>query len=153
MDATQWVGMIAFGGASIVCLWIRQWPWSFIGGLNMAMAIECGLGMRHHAHNFAIELMGKFYLNRAGLQIGLIFIVATIVFLTTLLLVNRSYGRAPATVIVATGFALALFLVETISLHAFDSFLYQKAGPLLIIGWIWMSLALVTAIEALRKGV
>ena len=153
MDATQWVGMIAFGGASIVCLWIRQWPWSFIGGLNMAMAIECGLGMRHHAHNFAIELMGPFYLNRAGLQIGLIFIVATIVFLTTLLLLNRSYGRAPATVIAATGFALALFLVETISLHAFDSFLYQKAGPLLIIGWIWMALALVTAIEALRKGV
>ena len=107
MDATQWVSMIAFGGASIVCLWIRQWPWSFIGGLNMAMAIECGLGMRHRAHNFVIEVMGPFYLNRVGLQIGLIFIVATIVFLTTLLLLNRSYGRAPGTFIAATGFSLA----------------------------------------------
>ena len=98
-------------------------------------------------------MLGPFYLNRNGLQIGLIFTVATIVFLTTLLLLNRSDGRAPATVIAATGFALALFLVETISLHAFDSFLYQKAGSLLVIGWIWMALASVTAIEALRKGV
>ena len=153
MDATQWAGMIAFGGASIVCLWMRHWPWSLIGGLNLAMAIECGLGIRHRAHNFAIVMLGPFYLNRNGLQIGLIFIVATIVFLTTLLLLNRSDGRAPATVIAATGFALALFLVETISLHAFDSFLYQKAGSLLVIGWIWMALASVTAIEALRKGV
>lgn len=152
MDATQWAGMIAFGGASIACLWIRQWPWNFIGSLNLAMAIECGLGMRHRAHNFAIELMGPMYLNRVGLQIALIGIVAIIVFLSTLFFLYRSYGRAPATAIAATGLALALFSIETISLHAFDSFLYQKAGSLIIIGWIWIALASITTIEALRQG-
>lgn len=151
MNATQWVGIISFGGASILCLCIRQWPWTFIGGLNMIMAIECGLGMRHRVHNFAVDLMGPFYLNRVGVQIGLTFIVASIVFFTSLLLLNRSYGRAHATIIAATGSALALFSVETISLHAFDSFLYQKAGSLLMIGWIWMGIGSVIAIGALRR--
>lgn len=151
MDATQWAGIIAFGAASILSLWIRQQPWNVIGILNMVMAIECGLGMRHRAHNVAIELIGPFYLDRVGLQIALIIALATIVFLTVWLLLKRKYRRAPASIIAATGLAVALFSVEIISLHVIDALLYRKAASLLVIGWIWAGIGSVIAIEAIRE--
>jgi hypothetical protein len=35
---------------------------------------------------------------------------------------------------------LALFGLETISLHQVDSVLYCPVGPVMLIGWLWMAL-------------
>jgi hypothetical protein len=150
MDATQWAGVIAFGGAALTCFWVRLWPWIIIGTINLAMAIECGLGMRHRAHNLAIEFMGPLYANRVGVQIGLIFSAVFVVLVTASLLLHRKHWRVPAAVTTATALALALFSVETISLHAVDALLYQPVAGLLVIGWVWAALGSVTAIAAYR---
>lgn len=150
MDATQWAGLVAFGGAALTCLWVRQWPWGMIGAINLVLALECAMGIRHRMHNFVIEQIGALYADRFGLQIVLIVVAVVVVLGTAALLLQRKHWLAPPTVTAATGLALALFSVETISLHAVDALLYQPAAGLLVIGWIWIALGLVIAIGAFR---
>lgn len=150
MNATQWAGMIAFGGAAIVCFWVRRSSWWVIGTVNLALAVECVLGLRHYIHNCVILLMGPLYADRVGLQIGLI--IVTLGFLLGIipLLLYRTRGFAPRHVKAAMGIAFALFAIESISLHAVDTFLYRPVAGLLVIGWLWIALGLVVAVAALR---
>ena len=150
MNATQWAGTVAFGGAALICFWVRRQPWWAIGTVNFGLAFECVIGVRHHIHNVAIGLMGPLYADRVGVQIALIVMTLGILLSAARLLQYHAHLFASRPVTAATGLALALFSIETISLHAVDAILYRPVAGLLVIGWIWITLGLVVATEALR---
>lgn len=150
MDPTQVAGITAFSGAALTCFCVRRRAWFVVGAINAALALECVLNMRHRKHDLVLEIMGPYYDQRAVLQIGLIILALAIAAGFTTLLLRRKGWGVPPIVIAATGFALALFSVETISLHDVDAFFYQTIAGLLLIGWIWVVLGLTIAIQALR---
>jgi hypothetical protein len=46
---------------------------------------------------------------------------------------------------------LALFAVETVSLHTIDAIFYRPVGPVLLIGWLWAAASAgICAAAALR---
>ncbi|AMU96184.1 hypothetical protein AOA14_16390 [Sphingopyxis terrae subsp. terrae NBRC 15098] len=150
MDATQWAGLVAFGGAAAACLSLRGPSGRILAAVNGCLAAECALGFRHGLHDRVIALLGDYYPERQPLQIALVLIAA----FTGLILLARRWRRARKTSasvpLIATGAALLLFAVETISLHALDRLLYRPAGPVLVIGWLWVAIGTMTLIGAAR---
>ena len=147
MDATQWAGVSAFGAAALTCFALRRRAFLALGMINTCLAAECALGWRHRLHNFAIELMGAHYAERFWPQIGLIALAlaALALFLRTMKAQRRRALRNP---IALTGLALALFGIETISLHGVDRIFYASFGPVLLIGWAWILLGFSIAATA-----
>lgn len=151
MDATQWAGLVAFGSAAAACLSLRGPPGRILAAVNGCLAAECALGFRHGLHDQVIALLGDYYPERQPFQIALVLIAA----FTGLILLARRWRRARKTSVnvplIATGVALLLFAVETISLHALDRLLYRPAGPVLVIGWLWVAIGTMTLIGAARE--
>lgn len=151
MDATQWVGVLSFGGAFAVCLVTACRPWPLLAIVNGGYAAECVLGWRHGLHNAAIAAMGEYYSGRASIQI---FLIAIALGLGAIFLLARRAdpaGRARTGAATATLVTALLFILETISLHAVDAILYRPAAGLLVIGWLWLLLGGATIFGALRE--
>lgn len=151
MDATQWAGLVAFGGAAAACLSLRGPSGRILAAVNGCLAAECALGFRHGLHDRVIALLGDYYPERQPFQIALVLIAA----FTGLILLARRGRRARKTSasvpLIATGAALLLFAVETISLHALDRLLYRPAGPVLVIGWLWIATGSLTMVSAITR--
>ncbi len=151
MDATQWAGLVAFGSAAAACLSLRVPSGRILAAVNGCLAAECALGFRHGIHDRVIALLGDYYPERQPFQIALVLIAA----LTGLILLARRWRGARKTSVnvslIATGAALLLFAVETISLHALDRLLYRPAGPVLFIGWLWIATGSLTMVSAITR--
>ena len=151
MDATQWAGLVAFGGAAAACLSLRGPSGRILAAVNGCLAAECALGFRHGLHDQVIRLLGDYYPERQPFQIALVLIAA----FTGLTLLARRWRRTRKTSVnvplIATGAALLLFAVETISLHALDRLLYRPAGPVLVIGWLWVATGSLTMVSAITR--
>ena len=150
MDPTQLAGIGAFGGAALACFCVRHRSWLVIGAINAGLALECVLNLRHRKHDIVLDIMGPHYAGRTSLQIGLIIAALLIVLVGAIVLLRQKRRVVPPAVLAATGLALALFSVETISLHVVDKFFYQTILGLLLIGWMWIALGLITAIGAFQ---
>jgi len=151
MDATQWTGFVAFGGAAAGCLFLPASSGPALAAVNGCMAVECALGLRHGLHDRVIRLLGDYYPERLPLQIALVLFAGT----AALALLAKRWSRpkrGSANIpLIGTGTALLLFAVETISLHAIDRVIYHAAGPVLVIGWLWLATGSVTLISAARE--
>lgn len=147
MNATQLTGIVAFGAAALLCFRAR---WVQIGAINAVLAIECVFGLRHRIHDLAVHLMGPLYADRGSVQILLMGLILALLAGSGMLLLLSKRRLAPAHVTSATLLAVALFSIEVISLHAVDAVLYRFVGDVMVIGWLWLALALVIAIGALR---
>lgn len=142
MNATQLVGIIAFGGAALLCFRVR---WGLIGTINALLTLECVFGLRHRIHDVAVQMMGPLYAERTGVQITIISIALALLGGSAMLLLRRRHQLASPAVTAATLLAIALFSIEIVSLHAVDAVLYRHVGGVMVIGWLWLSLGLVTA--------
>lgn len=154
MNATQLVGIIAFGGAALLCFRVH---WGLIGTINALLTLECVFGLRHRIHDVAVQMMGSLYGERAGVQITLISIALALLGGSAKLLLRR-WHQLPSPVVTATTLlAIALFSIEIVSLHAVDAVVYRHVGGVMVIGWLWLFLGLATATCALcaisRQGV
>ena len=158
-NPTQFVGTIAFAGATIACLIAARHPsardgraWMVLALINSLFLMEIIFGFRHRIHNLADSILiadGK-YGDRGPLQEILILSFATIAFiLATLVLFRFRFatggGRMAASISIAV---LALFAIEAVSLHALDAVFYRPIGTVLLIGWIWAGACAVTITAA-----
>ena len=86
-----------------------------------------------------------------ALQIKLL-IGASVLGLLVLLLVGRRLRRRPAELMLMLGVlgVLAMFAIETISYHHFDTVIYQAQWGLMRSGWLYAIAALMAAAGALR---
>jgi hypothetical protein len=159
-NPTQFVGIIAFAAATIACLIAARHPsardgqaWIVLALINCLFLMEVFFGFRHRIHNFGNSILmanGK-YGDRGPLQEILILSFATIAFIlaTLVLFWSRSASggwRMAASTSIAV---LALFAIETVSLHALDAVFYRPIGPALFVGWIWTVACAITVTAAL----
>lgn len=153
MNLTQWLGILGFGAAGLLCLGIRQPSWAAIGSVNLLYSAECVLGWRHELSWLGAAALGEHYSERAPLQI--ILVIGALLIGAALLAWARCIMRDGSTRIALTATAISggLFAAEIISLHDMDAILYQKVGPALLIGWLWLGLALITGLAATYSGV
>jgi hypothetical protein len=146
-NPTQLTGLLSFGAATMACVIAAQRSigrdaraWQVLVFIHGLFSMEILIGLRHRIHNYlAASLMAQGeYGQRRGIQEPMVFGLATValVCVTLLLLSPRLAGsvRLAGSLTVAL---LALFAIETVSLHAFDAVYYRPIGPVLLIGWLW----------------
>jgi len=158
-NSTQYMGMLGFVSAAALCLLaslrvrtVTRQLWRGIAGVLLLSAAEVLLGWRHRLHLFVNAVLEVVDLYRFRWAIQLLVIAGVVAW------VVRAYQRAPprehlgtptATAASATAGLLALFAIETTSLHILDALLYAHAGPVVLIGWLWLLLASVIGVAAL----
>ena len=148
MNLTQMLGIVSFGTAGMLCLAMRQSPWSGIGFVNFLYCLECFFGLRHRLHDAVTAGMGAQYHERAALQIVLLGGALLLACILTAILLRLSHSQPARIAIGATTLGAALFVVEAISLHAIDRILYGPIGAALLIGWVWLGLGLAVGSAA-----
>jgi hypothetical protein len=149
VNATQLLGIVSFGIAGFLCLSLWRPPWTALGFVNLFFSFECFIGWRHLLHDAGVAAMGSQHAERVPLQVFLMSgsLIITIVGSGMFLLANGDIRARVA--VMGTGLSASLFLVETISLHDIDELLYHQMGPSLLIGWVWLALAICTGLAAI----
>lgn len=150
MDLTQAVGMIAFGACALACaqLWRyqRHSTWGILAAIHALICAEVFLGIRYEIHdqvNAALQTVGA-YGTRAFLQVLLL--AAAVALLAAMAWRLRRTGAA----VLGTALICVVFIVETVSLHQIDGLLYAQPGPLKVIGYLWVALAVFVVLAARR---
>lgn len=158
INATQFVGIVAFGIAAVVST--LAWRaardarrhWALIVIVNTLLAAECGMGVRHRLHAFATDwLMARnLYGARHMPQEYLIAVAAAVGLILALAIVVRARRRSVECLAtwLATILSLVLFAIETVSLHSIDAVFYRPVGSVALIGWLWLILGSATALSA-----
>jgi hypothetical protein len=150
-NPTQLTGLAVTALAMLACWFARQTsPWRWIAAFQALFFLEILLGMRHRLHdimNAALKMSGL-YQGRASGQTAMLAVIALLGI--GLFVLARRAPRTMARIgILASSAMVLLFLIEGISLHAMDALLYRRAGPLMLIAWIWAALCGTTACAAL----
>jgi hypothetical protein len=147
INPTQLAGLLSFTAATISCLVaarrsvFEKRVWNLLAFINSLFALETVIGLRHRVHNIAVSILiaQGHYADRQPLQEMMVISLATLaLLLATLFLISQqvtgSATRVAASVTIAL---LALFAIETVSLHSLDVVFYQQIGSVATIGWLW----------------
>jgi hypothetical protein len=148
INPTQLAGLLSFAAATIACAiaarrsgWRDARAWQLLVFINGLFLVETLVGLRHRIHDYLAALLmaeGE-YDQRGGMQEFIIIWLAAIALISVMLfLFSRLLaGRAVRLAVSLTIALLALFAIETVSLHALDAVYYRPLGPVLLIGWLW----------------
>lgn len=153
-------GALLFGAAALTCASAAQraphrerTPWRIVAMMQLAFAVEVVLGFRYGLLGGADALLQAhgWYASRRPVQAGLIALTLALTVLWGLrLLGQRERGGAALTLArVGNALGLALFAVETVSLHQVDAVLYARVGPLNRLACLWALVAVIVALAAL----
>jgi len=147
-NPTQLTGLLSFAVSTIACFIASRRSetgdvraWRSLTLINGLFFFEILIGLRFYIHdrvNFILIAKG-WYLQRSWIQESIDISLAAIalVFVVLFMFLRRPAGNEARIAAGLTIALVALFAVETVSLHAIDSVLYQPIGPVLLIGWIW----------------
>lgn len=156
INPTQFAAVLAFGSAALLA-WsasyaapLQRRRWVLIAAAHGLLAFEA-VAMSRHAIGTAIVGMLKsaeLYPDRRPAQLVALLILTGLAMLTSWRFMRGAECRSTAVATASTLTLLFLFGVESVSLHAVDQVLYQRQGPLLLVGWLWLACGLTTAIGA-----
>lgn len=159
-NPTQAVGLMAFLSAFLSCMsagHFATWTkWRPLAVMYLLFLLEIAMGWRHELRSIVNDVMQSagIYVDRAMIQLALV--VTLLAFGLLLLVIYRSLANEArlqaknrVAAIVATVLLVSLFILEIISFHRVDALLYQIFGGVMIIGWMWASLAFVILISAM----
>ena len=156
------VGLLSFTLATVACAIAARrserhesLTWNLLGFVNFLFVVEIYFGSRYRITEFTKTLLTKenVYIQLHGwFQQATIIVVTTTLgvfaFVIVLRVIARNSTRAAATITIAV---LALFAIETISLHSIDAIFYRPLGPILVLGWIWAGAGAGTTLAALQS--
>jgi hypothetical protein len=148
INPTQLTGLLSFGAATIVCLIAAQRSgardaptWRLLALTNCLFLIETYAGLRYHIANLArgIAEANDFYAKRTVMleSIDLFLAAIALVFVTLFLFRGHAASRGIRIAASITIALVALFAIESVSLHALDAVFYRPIGPVAVIGWLW----------------
>ena len=158
------VGLLAFFAATIACLIAARRSglrdartWNVLALINCLFVIEIYFGSRYR-----INALTRTLLKTAGLYsqmhgvfqktIIIVIVAMALIFVALFLFwrpVSSGAARVAASITIAV---LALFVIETVSLHAIDLIFYRPIGPLLMHGWVWAIAAAGICLAALQRS-
>jgi phosphoglycerol transferase MdoB-like AlkP superfamily enzyme len=158
-NPTQLTGLLSFAAATTACLlaarrsrWREARFWWALALTNSIFFLDVLFGLRHHVHDYFSAILtaeGK-YGQRREMQGPIIIVLGvTAVILVMLLLSVRRFSGIVRIAAGLTIALLALFAIETVSLHSLDGVYYQTIGPVMVIGWLWAIGAAGTCLVAL----
>lgn len=160
LDATRLAGTLAFAAAALACLRVamaggrRATLWRALAAVHLVCLFEVVLGLRYDLHiavNGVLQERG-WYASRgrwqAPLLVGALALMGTAAAWACWR--HRADPKA-ARALAGTAVALSVFATETLSLHRIDAVLYAPAGPLLVIGWLWLGAAALVIRATLGK--
>ncbi len=156
IDLTQWVGVAVFAVAAVTCLAAarkRPLPWRVLAAVQVASCFEVAAGLRYLAHNavdFSLQAHGR-YEGRHPAQLLLASATLLVAGVCVIAIAGRRrhLGGSAVGALIGTALTATLFGIETISMHEIDAALYAMAGPIKVIGWLWVVVAAITAGSAL----
>ena len=162
INPTQLIGMLSFAAASIACLIATRRSgfrdarvWKVLALTYCLFLLEVFIGLRHRIHDLVNDLLmaDNLYNERSGMQETIIISLATVALMLVMLVVLwRQFAGSAARVAAGITIAvLALFAIETVSLHALDAIFYRPTGPVLMIGWIWLAAAAGICLAATQR--
>lgn len=151
VNPTQLTGLVSFFAAALACLIAARRSgsetrvWYLLAFINSLFALETMIGLRHRAHDFVNSVLiahGR-YATREPAQEMMVIAFATLGLTSMVLFLVRRRVRAGAArlAVAATIGILAVFAIETVSLHALDAVFYHPVGPVLAIAWLWLMAA------------
>jgi hypothetical protein len=162
MNATQVIGIAVFSLAALMCLRTylvlmpRRPIWVILAFVSAGFAVEVILGGRHQLTRVISETLKAvgFYDGRRGWQVallvGLLSLTIMVIGLVSPVLRNGQLTARLAAYLASI--LILLFGIEAISLHSVDAILYNKVGPVLLIGWVWVGLGAAISICAWTAG-
>jgi hypothetical protein len=127
---------------------------AILGLLNVSLLLDIAFGWRWRLYDRLKDLAvaHQWYEQRHSPQIAALLVLAALLLAATAV-TRRFFSSAGASfAIEGTLLSLACWLTEIISLHATDSILYHRVGPLMIINFVWALACLMTTIGILRSG-
>jgi hypothetical protein len=162
-NPTQLTGLLSFVAATIACLVAARRStsrdartWYLLAFANFLFLTEVYFGLRLRITARAIEMLkprGMYNLLHGSYQEMLDLVIATIAAILVILVLTRcQVGRATRLALSLTVAVLALFALETVSLHAIDAIFYRPIGPVLTVGWLWAIAAAAICFAATRSN-
>ena len=163
-NPTDLTGLLSFAAATIACLIAARRStlrdartWKVLALMNCLFFIEINIGLRYRITELANTLlkMQNMYAQLHGsFQKIIIILIATIalIFVMLFLLWRPLDGRAVRAAASITIAVLALFAIETVSLHALDAVFYRPIGPVLMLGWVWAIAAAGICLAAFQRS-
>jgi hypothetical protein len=162
-NLTQLTGLLSFAATTIACLIAslrsgsRDAPtWRLLALINCLLLIEIISGLRYHIHNLVKAMLeaGGLYAQMHGWIQELINIsiaIVALIFVTLFLFWRQAGGGAARVAVSMTIVVVALFAIETVSLHELRPVIYQPIGPVLMIGWLWAIAAAGICLAAIQR--
>lgn len=158
INHTQLVGLTGFGTAALFCLrtaWRQKHArniWIVLSIGYLIMFAEVLAQIRYLILGVIVDTLkslGVYEGRQTGQTVLIVVAVCVVAFLSLLILSRmRNLVFSARLALVAGIFVLALYLVETISLHAIDAILFKQIGPVLLIGWLWLACGWTSAVAA-----
>ncbi len=116
--------------------------WKALAAANAVFALEVLLGLRYLLHDGVNDILRALglYASRASLQVVLLLLLVGLAMACGMA-ISRSRGianRAVTVALIGAAVEAAVFLVETVSLHGVDAVMYASAGPVKVIGILWL---------------
>jgi hypothetical protein len=159
-NPTQFVGTLAFGGAAVACLIAAGRPrfgdkraWKILALIYCLLTIEVLVGFRHSLHDLCAHIfeIEQGYSSRGPVQELLtLFLAVVAIILTGFVLFLFRFDASGARIATMVALAvLALFAIETISLHPIDAILYRSTASVMTVGWIWAGAGAITMMTSL----
>jgi hypothetical protein len=153
VDTTQWVGIVGFAVAALLCARAARngsKGWWILMGLNALLIVEIVAGWRYRTHDLADALLLNqgLYESRRPWQVAMIAFALVVLVAAGLTARARIHSAALASAVTGLCFATSIFVVEAISLHAVDAVLYRGLGPVKVIAIFWLSACAWTGLAA-----
>ena len=148
-NPTQLAGLLSFAAATIACLIATRrsgsrdaTTWKLLALMNCLFLIEIFSGLRFHIHDLVKAILkaeGLYAQMHGWIQeiIDILVAIIALIFVTLFLFWRQVAGGAARVAVSMTIVVVALFAIETVSLHELRAVFYQPIGPVLVIGWLW----------------
>jgi hypothetical protein len=154
VDTTQWVGIVGFAVAALLCARAARngsKGWWILASLNALLIVEIVAGWRYRFHDLADVLLLNqgLYATRQPWQMAMIGVALILLLAAGLTARARIHSAALASATTGLCLAFGIFVIEAISLHAVDAVLYHALGPVKLIALFWLAACAWTSLAAL----
>ena len=162
-NLTQLTGLLSFAATTVSCLIAARRSgsrdastWRLLALINCLLLIETISGLRYHIHNLVkamLEAEGLYAQMHGWIQeiIDISIAIIALIFVTLFLFWRKVAGGAARVAVSMTIVVVALFAIETVSLHELSAVFYQPIGPMLMIGWLWAIAAAGICLAATQR--
>jgi hypothetical protein len=147
VDTTQWVGILGFGVAALLCARVARNGspnWWILASLNALLIVEIVAGWRYRVHDLA-----GLYESRQPWQMAMIAVALVVLLIAGFAVRGRIHSAALASAVTGLCFAVSIFVIEAISLHTVDAVLYHFLGPFKVIAFLWLAASTWVGLAAL----